>query len=134
MSRVPQPFIRRRTLPAERGGIQRCCPHSSFLRDLQEDETLGRNRRGRAPRCIVLAPTRELAQQVQREFQMAAPTLTCGAYYGGMPRTPGLPVAAVSPQPCALAQPLRQTLHLEGVSRNNSFSSRLAYIASPPTG
>lgn len=43
----------------------------------------GRTRSGRAPRCLVLAPTRELAQQVQREFQTAAPTLSCGAFYGG---------------------------------------------------
>ena len=49
----------------------------------QEDLVMGSNRRGRAPRCLVLAPTRELAQQVQREFQTAAPTLSCGAFYGG---------------------------------------------------
>ena len=52
--------------------------------DAQEDLVMGSNRRGRAPRCLVLAPTRELAQQVQREFQTAAPTLSCGAFYGGM--------------------------------------------------
>ena len=50
---------------------------------LQEDETRGSQQRGRLPRCIVLAPTRELAQQVEREFEGAAPTLTCGVFYGG---------------------------------------------------
>lgn len=54
-----------------------------FLSTTQEDLEPGRTRSGRAPRCLVLAPTRELAQQVQREFQTAAPTLSCGAFYGG---------------------------------------------------
>ena len=50
---------------------------------VQEDETRGGHQRGRQPRCIVLAPTRELAQQVEREFNGAAPTLSCGVFYGG---------------------------------------------------
>ncbi len=50
---------------------------------LQEDQTRGGQQRGRLPRCIVLAPTRELAQQVEREFNGAAPTLSCGVFYGG---------------------------------------------------
>ena len=50
---------------------------------MQEDESRGGPQRGRLPRCIVLAPTRELAQQVEREFEGAAPTLTCGVFYGG---------------------------------------------------
>lgn len=49
---------------------------------LQEDNETGKAR-GRAPRCIILAPTRELAQQVQREFAEAAPTLSVGVFYGG---------------------------------------------------
>ena len=50
----------------------------------QEDlSKQGRLPRGRAPRCIVLAPTRELAKQVEREFQGCAPSLTVGCYYGG---------------------------------------------------
>ena len=40
-------------------------------------------RRGRPPRCIIMAPTRELAKQVEREFQGAAPGLRTGCYYGG---------------------------------------------------
>lgn len=39
--------------------------------------------RGRAPRCIVLAPTRELAKQVEREFAASAPGLNVGCFYGG---------------------------------------------------
>ena len=39
--------------------------------------------RGRTPRCIILAPTRELAKQVEREFQESAPGLTVGCFYGG---------------------------------------------------
>ena len=38
---------------------------------------------GRTPRCIVLAPTRELANQVEREFAASAPTLSVGCFYGG---------------------------------------------------
>ena len=38
---------------------------------------------GRTPRCIVLAPTRELANQVEREFAASAPTLGVGCFYGG---------------------------------------------------
>ena len=30
-----------------------------------------------------MAPTRELAKQVEREFQQAAPGLKTGCYYGG---------------------------------------------------
>ena len=41
--------------------------------------------RGRTPRCIILAPTRELAKQVEREFQESSPGLTVGCYYGGAP-------------------------------------------------
>jgi ATP-dependent RNA helicase DDX21 len=40
--------------------------------------------RGRAPRCIVLAPTRELAKQVEREFAATAPSLTTSCLYGGV--------------------------------------------------
>jgi len=38
---------------------------------------------GRSPRCIVLAPTRELAKQVEREFQASGPGLSLGCFYGG---------------------------------------------------
>ena len=41
-------------------------------------------RSGRTPRCIILAPTRELAKQVEREFQDSSPSLTVGCYYGGV--------------------------------------------------
>ena len=36
-----------------------------------------------SPRCIILAPTRELAKQVEREFQDSAPKLRTGCFYGG---------------------------------------------------
>ena len=39
--------------------------------------------KGRNPLCIVLAPTRELAKQVEREFTSVAPSLFVGCYYGG---------------------------------------------------
>ncbi|KIY95427.1 DEAD-box ATP-dependent RNA helicase 7 [Monoraphidium neglectum] len=48
----------------------------------------GRRRRGvpgRAPRCIVLAPTRELANQVAKEFESACPNLVVRSFYGGVP-------------------------------------------------
>lgn len=41
--------------------------------------------RGRRPLCLVLAPTRELARQVEREFITVAPGLVLGCYYGGTP-------------------------------------------------
>lgn len=63
------------------------CHGSRSLSDmagLQEDRVAGgRKERGRTPRCIVLTPTRELAQQVKREFEESAPTLTVGCFYGG---------------------------------------------------
>ena len=49
----------------------------------QRGETRGG--RGRAPLCLVLAPTRELAKQVEREFTSVSPSLFVGCYYGGTP-------------------------------------------------
>eukprot|EP00803_Ostreobium_quekettii_P002508 evm.model.scf_779.5 EVM.evm.TU.scf_779.5 scf_779:35823-41684(-) len=40
--------------------------------------------RGRAPRALVMAPTRELANQVAREFASVAPDLSLGSFYGGV--------------------------------------------------
>jgi len=42
-----------------------------------------RKPRGRAPQCIVLAPTRELAKQVEREMQSVAGDLFVACFYGG---------------------------------------------------
>ena len=39
--------------------------------------------RGRPPRCLVLAPTRELANQVAKEFYTACPSLKVVSFYGG---------------------------------------------------
>ncbi|KAI5433270.1 DEAD-box ATP-dependent RNA helicase 53, mitochondrial [Lathyrus oleraceus] len=41
--------------------------------------------RGRDPLALVLAPTRELAKQVEKEFYEAAPTLDTICVYGGTP-------------------------------------------------
>lgn len=41
--------------------------------------------RGRNPLCLVLAPTRELAKQVAREFTESAPKLDIICVYGGVP-------------------------------------------------
>ncbi|XP_031282105.1 DEAD-box ATP-dependent RNA helicase 53, mitochondrial-like [Pistacia vera] len=41
--------------------------------------------RGRNPLCLVLAPTRELAKQVDKEFQESAPGLDTICVYGGTP-------------------------------------------------
>ena len=35
------------------------------------------------PKCLVLSPTRELCQQIQRSIQELTPTLKCVAVYGG---------------------------------------------------
>lgn len=42
-----------------------------------------REGRARGPGCIVLAPTRELAKQVEREFAATGPTLKTACVYGG---------------------------------------------------
>eukprot|EP00887_Chlorella_sp_A99_P007182 scaffold2.g7182.t1 len=49
-----------------------------------------RARGARLPQCIVLAPTRELAKQVEREMAGAGPSLKVGCYYGGTPIGPQL--------------------------------------------
>ena len=49
----------------------------------QDNAAIGRPMPGRTPRCIVMAPTRELANQVEREFAASAPTLAVGCFYGG---------------------------------------------------
>jgi ATP-dependent RNA helicase DDX21 len=41
--------------------------------------------RNRRPRCIVMAPTRELASQVEKEIQATAPGLKTLCVYGGVP-------------------------------------------------
>lgn len=43
----------------------------------------GRPMRGRLPRCVVLAPTRELANQVAKEFSTACPNIAVDSFYGG---------------------------------------------------
>ena len=35
------------------------------------------------PKCIVLCPTRELAKQVEKEFQASGPSLKVACLYGG---------------------------------------------------
>lgn len=43
------------------------------------------SRRKRVPSALVLAPTRELARQVQKEFKESAPNLSSACLYGGIP-------------------------------------------------
>jgi len=67
-----------------------------FLREDEEernnrDDDGGARRRGardKRPRCIVLAPTRELAQQVEREIYSLAPSFETLTVYGGAPIGP----------------------------------------------
>jgi ATP-dependent RNA helicase DDX21 len=53
----------------------------------QEDAANAKEGRGvrarRAPRMLVMAPTRELALQVEREITATAPSLSCACIYGG---------------------------------------------------
>jgi len=51
---------------------------------LKENKVKGRMMRGRAPRAIVITPTRELANQVCREFQSVCPSLSVKSFYGGV--------------------------------------------------
>ncbi|KAG0569832.1 hypothetical protein KC19_6G118900 [Ceratodon purpureus] len=56
---------------------------NNIIRENEENRS-GR-RSGRAPRALVLAPTRELAKQVEREFMESAPMLSTICVYGGVP-------------------------------------------------
>ncbi|XP_041993902.1 DEAD-box ATP-dependent RNA helicase 3, chloroplastic-like [Salvia splendens] len=51
------------------------------LDDLQQGKDI---RRGRLPKVLVLAPTRELAKQVEKEFKESAPYLNTVCIYGGV--------------------------------------------------
>ncbi|CAA7047285.1 unnamed protein product [Microthlaspi erraticum] len=46
---------------------------------------MGLLKRGKNPLCLVLAPTRELARQVEKEFTESAPSLDTIGLYGGTP-------------------------------------------------
>lgn len=51
---------------------------------LIKEDAISRPARGRPPRCLILAPTRELANQVAREFETACPSLSVKSFYGGV--------------------------------------------------
>ncbi|XP_027348827.1 DEAD-box ATP-dependent RNA helicase 3, chloroplastic isoform X2 [Abrus precatorius] len=56
-----------------------------IIKGLTEDEHAPSHRRsGRLPRVLVLAPTRELAKQVEREIKESAPYLNTVCVYGGV--------------------------------------------------
>ncbi|KAI3448406.1 hypothetical protein Pfo_005071 [Paulownia fortunei] len=52
------------------------------LNDVEQEK--GSLRRGRFPKVLVLAPTRELAKQVEKEFKESAPYLNTVCIYGGV--------------------------------------------------
>lgn len=54
---------------------------SSFIKT---NFSLFAGRRGRLPKVLVLAPTRELAKQVEKEFKESAPYLSTVCIYGGV--------------------------------------------------
>lgn len=47
------------------------------------EKLMARTHKPRSPGCIVLAPTRELAKQVEREFAATGPRLKTACVYGG---------------------------------------------------
>ncbi|KAL3651463.1 hypothetical protein CASFOL_004465 [Castilleja foliolosa] len=56
-----------------------------ILKGLDDAEQAGGStRRGRLPKVLVLAPTRELAKQVEKEFKESAPYLNTVCIYGGV--------------------------------------------------
>ncbi|KAG4913819.1 hypothetical protein JHK82_054406 [Glycine max] len=56
-----------------------------IIKGLTEDEHAPSHRRsGRLPRFLVLAPTRELAKQVEKEIKESAPYLSTVCVYGGV--------------------------------------------------
>ncbi|VFQ84854.1 unnamed protein product [Cuscuta campestris] len=50
----------------------------------EDDQSTFSQRRGRLPRVLVLAPTRELAKQVEKEIKESAPYLNTACIYGGV--------------------------------------------------
>ncbi|KAK4802477.1 hypothetical protein SAY86_000680 [Trapa natans] len=55
-----------------------------IIKSLTEDDPQRITRRGRLPRVLVLAPTRELAKQVEKEIKESAPYLSTVCVYGGV--------------------------------------------------
>uniref|UniRef100_A0A7N0TED4 Helicase ATP-binding domain-containing protein n=1 Tax=Kalanchoe fedtschenkoi TaxID=63787 RepID=A0A7N0TED4_KALFE len=60
-----------------------------IMKKLSEDDAARSSQRrlGRFPRVLVLAPTRELAKQVEKEIQDSAPYLSTVCVYGGVSYT-----------------------------------------------
>ena len=48
---------------------------STLSTNFTQEDRVNKPKRGRAPRCIILAPTRELANQVAKEFYTVCPSL-----------------------------------------------------------
>lgn len=55
-----------------------------IVEKLQEDQVFTK-KRGRFPRALILAPTRELASQICRDVESISSTITACAVYGGVP-------------------------------------------------
>ncbi|KAK3148874.1 hypothetical protein QOZ80_3AG0209820 [Eleusine coracana subsp. coracana] len=55
-----------------------------MIKQLIEEDDTQSTRRGRTPRVLVLAPTRELAKQVEKEIKESAPKLSTVCVYGGV--------------------------------------------------
>ncbi|XP_012569965.1 DEAD-box ATP-dependent RNA helicase 3A, chloroplastic isoform X2 [Cicer arietinum] len=55
-----------------------------ILKGLTEDQQTNLRRSGRLPKVLVLAPTRELAKQVEKEIKESAPYLNTICVYGGV--------------------------------------------------
>uniref|UniRef100_A0A0D3FQW2 RNA helicase n=1 Tax=Oryza barthii TaxID=65489 RepID=A0A0D3FQW2_9ORYZ len=55
-----------------------------MIKQLMEEDDGRSVRRGRIPRVLVLAPTRELAKQVEKEIKESAPKLSTVCVYGGV--------------------------------------------------
>ncbi|KAJ1425573.1 Zinc finger, CCHC-type [Sesbania bispinosa] len=55
-----------------------------IIKSLNDDERSPQRRSGRLPKVLVLAPTRELAKQVEKEIKESAPYLNTVCVYGGV--------------------------------------------------
>ncbi|KAL5219500.1 hypothetical protein ABZP36_020184 [Zizania latifolia] len=55
-----------------------------MIKQLIEEDDVQSVRRGRIPRVLILAPTRELAKQVEKEIKESAPKLSTVCVYGGV--------------------------------------------------
>lgn len=90
-------------------------PVINSLLNLRDEGGLSRRPAGK-PKVLIMAPTRELAKQVQSEFEKFAPGITCVSVYGG---------ADIGPQIAQLRKPVDVVIGTPGRIYDHINSGRL---------